>query len=279
MIELVYACLSISEDFKCIFDNHKELLFRVKEELSVGKKYGFFKIYFENNKFKELSTYIDFLKESEIDNECLNLIDEIEDIRDMPVILEGNEDIDNIIKIIDDNDLDIFDYIDCGESSNVYAYDNYCIKIFKEDNGDCMYSNKDAYVLEYLQDLDCVPKLYAYKHEKYLIMDFIEGQSLGDIISENKSLSGVRRDLRKELYKIYKAGIKPGDLHLYNIIYDVNNKFKMIDFGMYSRDTSIYDGVQIDSFKTKEDIYPKLNIALDKLMSICEKHLELHLEF
>lgn len=279
MFELMYVGLNINDDFKCIFNNHKELLLRVKEELATGKKYGYFKIYFEDNKSKELSSYIDYLKSIILDEESLNLVAEIENIRDMPVILNGNEDIDNIIKIIENNDLDIFDYIDYGESSNVYAYDNYCIKIFKEDNGDYMYSNKDAYILECLQGLECVPKLYAYKHEKYLIMDFVEGQSLGDVISENKSLSGIRRGLRTELYKIYKIGIKPKDLHLYNIMCDAEGRYKLIDFGMYFRDTSIYDGVEVDCFKTKEDIYPKLNIVLNNLMSICEKHLKLCLEF
>lgn len=278
MFELIYVGLKICEDFKYVFDNHKRLLLKVKEELESDKKYGFFKIYFEDKKYKELSEYINYLKGNDLDEESLNLISEIEKIRDMPVILDGNKDIDDIIKIIENNDLDIFDYIDFGESSNVYAYDDYCIKIFKEDTGNYMYSNKDAYILECLQDLECVPKLYAYKHEKYLVMDFIDGKPLSDLIGEKRNLSGVRRGLRRELYKIYKIGIAPKDLHMYNIICDVEGNYKLIDFGMYFRDTSFYDGVEVDSFKTKEDIYPKLNILLNNLMSICEKHLKLCLE-
>lgn len=278
MFELVYTGLNINDDFKCVFNNHKELLLRVKEELVAGKKYGYFKIYFEDDWSKGLSSYMDYLKNIDLDEESLNIVLEIENIRDMPVILEGNEDIDNIIKIIEDNDLDIFDYIDFGGSSDVYTYDDYCIKIFKEDTGDYMYSNKDAYILECIQGLDCVPKLYAYKHEKYIIMEFVDGKSLADLISEKESLSGIRRGLRTELYKLYKAGIKPKDLHLYNIMCDVDGKYKFVDFGLYFRDTSIYDGKEVSPFKTKADIYPKLNIILNELISDCKKHLRLCLE-
>ena len=279
LLELNYSGLIISEDIKCNFKNHKELLLKVRDELTTGKKYGFFNIYLEDDRIsKDLSKYLDYLKEIEEDSDCLSIIDEIEVIRNAPVILNGNEDINNIIKIIENDDLDIFDYLGCGESANVYAYDNYCIKIFKEDDGYYRYSNKDAYVLEFLQGIECVPKLYAYKHEKYLIMEFIDGVHMGDALAENKSISGIRRELRKELYKIYKKGIKPGDLHLYNILYDADGNYKMIDFGMYSRDTSIYNNVEVEPFKTKEDINRKLNVVLNNFIDMCEKQIEFYLK-
>jgi tRNA A-37 threonylcarbamoyl transferase component Bud32 len=93
-------------------------------------------------------------------------------------------------------------------------------------------------VMETLQGLPFVPKLYASifdKKRQYLVMEYIDGKTLGDVLQSNvsvKTLETLYDNINNALIQMWKRGVVHGDFHRKNIIVLPDNSIKFIDFGM-----------------------------------------------
>lgn len=111
------------------------------------------------------------------------------------------------------------DYIDIGNESEIFKFrqgnHQYIIKIFNYP--------LIKRIIEYFQVLSkekLIPRIYEIT-EKYVIMDFIEGESLNDIIFDKKAKKRATELLSKiikELKRWHSKGFAHGDLHEENII-------------------------------------------------------------
>lgn len=111
------------------------------------------------------------------------------------------------------------EYIDIGNESEIFKFqqDNhqYIIKIF-----DYPLIKR---IIEYFQVLSkekLVPRIYEIT-AKYVIMDYIQGESLNDIIFDKKAkkrATELLSKLIKEVKRWHNKGFAHGDLHEENII-------------------------------------------------------------
>ncbi len=88
-------------------------------------------------------------------------------------------------------------------------------------------TKQEAKILKTLLETINVPKIYSI-NDSEIIMEFIEGKVLKEIIEKQKELCV---DAGKEIKKIHSAGIIHGDLTTSNIIYSEKKLF-FIDFGL-----------------------------------------------
>lgn len=93
-------------------------------------------------------------------------------------------------------------------------------------------------VMETLQGLPFVPKLYASvfdKKRQYLIMEYIEGKTLHEVLQSNVSVATLETlydNISTALIQMWKRGVVHGDFHRKNIIVLPDTTIKFIDFGM-----------------------------------------------
>lgn len=77
--------------------------------------------------------------------------------------------------------------------------DKYCLKVFTEKALKSNDAKQECLVLQKLQDAKYVPRLYCCDPEKYILMEWIEGQSAEDITTLDKNsideLHKIRIDL------------------------------------------------------------------------------------
>lgn len=151
-----------------------------------------------------------------------------------------------------------------GSYSIVYKiYENnipYAIKILKEDVADVQnYYENEIKVLAHFKNHDYVVKLIQgeIRPEYFMIkMEFVEGESLFNLICESQYQPFMTRGLIKKIFVrmtkgldyIHSQGIIHGDIKLENVIVSVQKeiKVKWIDFG-FSK--IIKDNPMINTFE------------------------------
>lgn len=140
---------------------------------------------------------------------------------------------------------EILDFVGAGYSSKVYTYDDLAVKVFntKKILKDNYFSNEDYKVLEKLQNSPYFQTLYAYKPNKYMVMEFVEGIPLDHLDEEiekgaiNLNILEFRNHYTKQIKEILEfcksQMIIPKDLHAGNIIVKENGDIKIIDVGLF----------------------------------------------
>ncbi|MBF0709977.1 MULTISPECIES: class III lanthionine synthetase LanKC [unclassified Gemella] len=119
-------------------------------------------------------------------------------------------------------------------------------------NNDAVYRLKKEYhVLSELADLECIPRVYdifdAWEH-KFLVQDYVEGQTLASWISRNypfseksnkeeyiANLKKIAVESCKALKAIHDKGYTHGDIQPKNIVVTDDYKIKLIDFENYGK--------------------------------------------
>lgn len=116
-----------------------------------------------------------------------------------------------------------------GLSGRVYEYENYAVKVFKEDGSE----NDDYLVLNRLRHHSAFPTLH-YHEDRFMVMDKCDGTTLAQ---ERESGDGLKDahflQIEQVVGECYQAGIIPQDLHLNNLMVDRDNRIKIVDVGRF----------------------------------------------
>lgn len=130
----------------------------------------------------------------------------------------------------------VFDYIGKGTYGCVRGYKNYAIKRFWDSDES---KNQDVRALKALGHLPCIPTLYAVIDDEILIMQRINGVTIGDY-SDNypDNPANVDKHFIKQyentLLSIIKEGYSPFDSHEYNVMIDLDRRIPVIvDVGFF----------------------------------------------
>lgn len=116
-----------------------------------------------------------------------------------------------------------------GLSGQVYEFENYAVKVFKEDYSE----NDDFIMLNHLHNHPSFPTLH-YKEEQFMVVDKVSGYTLGQALKSGDQLSEKTfRQIEMYVEDCYKEAIIPHDLHLNNIMIDKENQVKIIDVGRF----------------------------------------------
>lgn len=171
----------------------------------------------------------------------------------------------NAVTDIKENDCipSSFELIGTGTYSGVYGYKNYAIKILglgrrKRDytfnsNSDC----NDIDVMKNLDALECIPKLYAIINSDVIIVERIDGYTIGELregLEDGKSYDininwGIIDEFDNALLDVVFNGYSPDDLHEYNVMIDKSsNKLKFVDVGWFFK-------IDKDRYKDKDEVY------------------------
>jgi len=128
-------------------------------------------------------------------------------------------------------------FIGSGSHGLVYAFpetDDIVIKRFKASAIIAGY-DRDHIPLLQLQGLSCVPVLYAYLEQRYVIMEKVTGKPLGEYIEDPQNLpSDLITRIQTSLLEIAERKWTCPDLKVMEHIYwDSNLKtMKLIDYGV-----------------------------------------------
>ncbi len=114
---------------------------------------------------------------------------------------------------------------------------------------------KEAYVLKILEDINIpAPRLYyASIKDGILIMSYIEGELLRDVLLRNRISDKMKIDIFRKLGEyisnMHNNGITHGDLTTSNIIFTEDEEIYLIDFGLANINSSIEEkSVDIEMF-------------------------------
>jgi len=159
---------------------------------------------------------------------------------------EYQDDLLAIDDIVENQDYsEILDFVGEGYSSTVYTYDDLAVKVFNDKQPliEDYFSNEDYKVLEKLQNSPYFQTLYAYKPNKYMVMEFVDGIPLNHLDEElekgtiNLNVLEFRNHYTKQIKEVLEfcksKKIIPKDLHAGNIIVNENGDIKIIDVGLF----------------------------------------------
>jgi serine/threonine protein kinase len=114
----------------------------------------------------------------------------------------------------------------------------YVLKIYKAAGME----HQDHFILNQIQSCPYSPKLYAYKDNGFVVMEFIEGVNIQEYINLKQSLpEGFYAALKEALYEItYRSHHILNDMKVDSsvIINPNTGTFKIIDYGVVDR---VYD--------------------------------------
>lgn len=134
-------------------------------------------------------------------------------------------------------------YLAEGDYSEVYKFEiienkeiddvilkkgTYVIKFLRQDD---YLNSEDISYLKKLSKLKVIPKIYVTS-KKYIIMDFIKGDTLRYRLEGTENVGTLSRLLSKLdrlINNLHDKGIAHGDLHLGNVLIDENDDLYLID--------------------------------------------------
>lgn len=161
-----------------------------------------------------------------------------------------------------------------GAYGTVYGYKDYAIKIlngYEEGFNSCDAETNDGDILEGLQSVKYVPKLYAKIENRAIIVSRVRGLTVSEYVKamrngkcENFINPSFNTAFEEALKDVVMLGYKPYDLHDCNVMIDYDNGLPIIvDVGLFSRwDKSFKDRNSIDL----RDTYP----TSDAMYYICD---------
>jgi hypothetical protein len=131
---------------------------------------------------------------------------------------------------------------------------------------------KDGEIMEALQGLPLVPKIYAYSEcNRFMLIQKIDGKALMNMYGDTKDIdlsNYNREELEKKIHAFYEGaterGWVPNDMHDGNSMVDKKGNFWVVDFGLFRK--APYHG----------DLYDLLNQAarLEQWSNIQKKGLD-----
>lgn len=153
---------------------------------------------------------------------------------------------------MNENEFDIPEYIytklGSGACGGVWELsDEFVLKINEEDDYELSHL-RDGIVLDELQGLPLVPKLYAYSTDnRYIIIEKIHGLTCSFFTNERMARKhGVSltssfnanewvRKAEEFYHGTLKRGWKPDDLHGGNMMVNTRGEIVVVDFGLFKR--------------------------------------------
>lgn len=147
--------------------------------------------------------------------------------------------------VLDKLDPKYISYLAEGDYSEVYKFEitenkeiddvilkkgTYVIKFFKQDEDNYL-NFKDILYLKKLSNLKIIPKIYVIT-ENYIIMDFINGKTLEYVLTNTEhpgKKSNLLLKLERLISKLHDKKIAHGDLHLRNVLIDLDENLYLID--------------------------------------------------
>lgn len=191
-----------------------------------------------------------------------------------------------MINNIDIESLDIIKDIIRNEDkivSIVLYNENKCVlkKVISNNKLDINMLKNEVNLLNFLKVTNITPKIIYYKFndkDNYLITEYIEGKSINELLfNNNREKVLLILKIIDAVKVLHKYNIVHCDLKPSNIIIDVNNNIKIIDFGISSYNNSNYfkgsgtlkycskNQILKDDIDFKTDIY-SLGIILYELI-------------
>jgi predicted Ser/Thr protein kinase len=120
-----------------------------------------------------------------------------------------------------------------GLSGKVYEFENYAVKVFKEDFSE----NDDDIMLKRLGGHPSFPRIH-YREDRFMVVDKIAGPTLSQALKAGERLSDRHFEQVEEAVEdCWRMGIIPDDLHLNNIMIGSDNRIKIIDVGRFFHTT------------------------------------------
>lgn len=152
-------------------------------------------------------------------------------------------------------------YLDSGYYGNVYLLP--CKeKVVKINRLDTPSNTRGVYeevkqefkVMQVLQGLPCIPKLYSYA-ESYGVMSYIKGISLAQMDDEDVYKIPKQEWLTffNTLVKARERGVYHRDINSTNILVTNDYKLYLIDFGRYSFESRHQGAIPLPHFLQLED--------------------------
>jgi TP53 regulating kinase and related kinases len=143
-------------------------------------------------------------------------------------------------------------------------------------------TKREIKVIKKLIDLGTnVPKLYPTKDKFEIIMDFIDGKRLRDVLLENPNEKKYFNLVGEWLAKMHENGIMHGDLTTSNLMVDKNKDLFLIDFGLSFFSEKVEDmavdihllkqAIESTHYKNVEEFYSVFEKSYTKNCSLSEK--------
>lgn len=147
--------------------------------------------------------------------------------------------------------------IGSGSFSRVYTHNGYAIKHITRPND--LNNCNDIQAFKDLRDCKYIPKLYAIIDNDIIVMERINGQTIGDYRRsirnglETTIGEGFMNDFKDALVSIISMGYSPHDTHHDNVMVDYNNNIpRIIDLGWFFKH---YKEFNSNEDMSKEDNY------------------------
>jgi len=129
-----------------------------------------------------------------------------------------------------------------------------------------------------------VPKIFSVdEKENKIIMEFIEGKLVKDVLNEGKEITSLAKNLGMAIGKLHSAGIVHGDLTTSNMILS-KNKIVFIDFGLgqhssHQEDQAtdlavLHEAIRASNFENLNTIWPKIVEAYKSNFTQADKVLK-----
>lgn len=94
-------------------------------------------------------------------------------------------------------------------------------------------TNREKKVIKRLRELNIpVPETFPTDEKYIIVMEFIDGKRLRDVLIENASKKNYLKQVGEFVRIMHDNGIIHGDLTTSNILVDKKNKLFLIDFGL-----------------------------------------------
>ncbi|PTX53672.1 protein kinase-like protein [Melghirimyces profundicolus] len=116
-----------------------------------------------------------------------------------------------------------------GLSGRVYEYENYAVKVFKEDGSE----NRGDLILNRLHHHPAFPTLHHHE-DRFMVMDKVDGSTLATELKNSAKLKeSYFEQIEKYTEECFQEGIVPKDMHLNNLMVDRDNRIKIVDVGRF----------------------------------------------
>jgi hypothetical protein len=142
----------------------------------------------------------------------------------------------------------ILNFIAGGACGRVYDLGDYILKVNK--NSGLAENCKDGQIMNDLQGVPCIPKLYMYSEDnKYMVVQKIDGQTMSDFNWSPKFLPANHETFSREKHEelvvnAYEMAEERGwvmnDCHQYNTMIDKQGNFWIVDVGLFKSTDSMF---------------------------------------
>lgn len=131
---------------------------------------------------------------------------------------------------------DHFEYLASGKDGDVYALDDYVIKVFKADG----LSRDDGIKLQRLDNSIYYPKVHAFTND-FMVSDRIFGETFYKLDGHNDDLyNRYEEEIQKAVLDAQSVGLYAFDLHNHNLILTHDGEIRVVDVGRFGDETNMH---------------------------------------